>query len=106
MSFRVSSSSMYCATVDALHARSSLVAIHGPEIANRGHFEIVLFLQLRGDPPKLRAATPHADVPKQNTLIRTLDAAVGKGRSAQRTRRRYGRDRVVEKGSSIDRLYG
>ena len=54
------------------------LAVHLPEVAHRGHLDVVRFLQAGRDPVELSPAVANADMAERDALVRAEDAAVRK----------------------------
>ncbi len=90
------------AAIDRLRAGGGLLAIHLPEIADRGHLDVLLIFELGRDPRQLRAAVADADVAQENAIVRALDASIGKCRRAQDAGPGYGGGCLVQKRPPVD----
>ena len=62
------------AAIHRLCASGGLLAVHLPEIADRGHLDVLFILELGNDPGQFRASVAYADVAQENALVRAFDA--------------------------------
>ena len=60
-----------------------LLAISYPQVANRGHLDVVARLELRGDQIEIAAPTAAADMSKRNTIVSAKHASVGQSGAGQ-----------------------